>query len=146
MYQHFTFHGVELNTGDTVQVIAGSVPLPFEAAVVAYDRENDVLEVISTQLAIFQHSGKFPSSDVVRIEVSLAYTQGVSMQAREPLHRGQYCRVTVGGVGEVVARVAAAVDGVVYGHIVDDGGPMDGEDVTGGSRFWEPLPLPAIAK
>lgn len=133
MYKKFVFKGLELEQGDTVAMIADSFPFEFQAAVVNYDEVTDTLEVMSTQLVITRHSGKFSSSDVKVIEVVRKYDEAVPLEARADLHRGQLCIV----YEQWKAIVTAAIDGVVTGQIIDTPGVEDGKSVTGGSSFWQ---------
>lgn len=137
MFKKFRFNGQEIEQGDIVTMRAGSFPFEFQAAVVDYDEKTDTLEVMSTQLVITRHSGYFPSSDVEQILVIHAYDEGLPMEARANLKRGQRC-IVKGESSGWNAVVIAAFDGVVTGRAYDTDGVNDGTQVTGGSSFWQP--------
>lgn len=137
MLEKFTFKGQEIEPGDIVTVRADSFPFEFQAAVIGYDENTDTLEMMSTQLAITQHSGSFPSGDVEQIMVIHKYDEGLPMEARANLERGQRCAVT-NGTNTWNADVIAAFDGMVTGRVFDTDGVEDGTQVTGGSSFWQP--------
>jgi len=131
------FKGQEIEQGDIVTMRARSFPFEFQAAVVDYDKASDTLEVMSTQLVITNHTGSFPSSDVDQITVTHKYTEGLPLEARADLKRGQRCIVR-GDSDSWFADVTAAFDGVVTGSIYDTAGVEDGTQVTGGSTLWQP--------
>ena len=133
MFDPFTFKCLQLEPGDLVVIDAESFPFTFEAAVIDYDADTDTLEVMSTQLVITRHSGRFPATDVHHIEIIHHYEAGVRIGARTNLVRGQHCVVQPQGV---VATVTAAHDGVVTGRVVDTPGVEDGTQITGGSSYW----------
>lgn len=135
MFDSFVFHNVVLTPGDRVSIAAKSVPVPcFQASIVSGDAHS--LNVISTQLVVFRHSGVFPIEDVTELVLDYPAEQAVPMESRADL---QYCqRVTVPSVaGDQHFYVKAAFDGVVVAYDGKTGSP-DTSHVTGGSSFFVP--------
>jgi hypothetical protein len=115
-----TFKGQNLETGDFVSLKTDTVPLP-EVQAVVIDVENGVLEVLSTFLAPFRHSGRFTENDVSNIMV--VYPAEVAI----PRESGKRCFLKnqkvfciVNGRRKYQGRVVAAFDGIVVIRTSDD--------------------------
>ena len=128
-----TFKNVELATGDLVEFVSGSIPVPSIPAVVI-DVKDGVLEVMSTFLVIFQHSGKFTPDEVLAIEVILPAAFAIPQESRGR-NFTQFQKVTTSVNGqECQGKVIAAFDGIVVAQ------QEDGELVSGGALRFEAAP------
>lgn len=117
-----------MNRGDIVQIRASDVPLPEFPAVVINVTATQ-LEVMSTLLAPFQHSGKFNLNDIETITVHPA-EGAVEKETGFPL--GAHCRtrVKVGGSFQE-GKAIAGFDGVL---VIER---ADGELITGSKSYFE---------
>lgn len=131
MFDSFQFKGIALTPGDRLSLVAKSVPVPcFQASVVSGDDTR--IEVISTQLAIFRHSGTFTADDVEMVVVDYPGAEAIPLESRrDDLYLGQ--AVKVDGQGDDVFTVRAAFDGWVVASFGDDVERL----VTGGSSFFQ---------
>lgn len=124
------FKAVEVEVGDFVSFQTRVVPLPeVQAAVIGV--VDGVLEVISTILVPFQHSGQFTEADVDQIIV--VYPSAVAIP-RESRGRGftknQRVAATLKDGTERQGEVIAAFDGIVVAR------KSDGQLFTGGAMHF----------
>ena len=121
------FKDQQLETGDFVMFETDIFPLlEFQAVVI--DIKNGVLEVMSTLLAPFQHSGKFTEAEVDRIRV--VYPAEVAITQESGFRRYQRVSVVFQGCEEHQGEVVAAFDGVVVAR------KGDGQLITGGASHF----------
>lgn len=132
-----TFRGQELEIGDFVAFTTPTVPFP-EVQAVVIDVENGVLEVMSTLIAPFHHSGKFTEDEVVRIMVVYSAEVAIPQESRDKnFRKGE--RVVVhaqrvdGEMTYVIGYVVAAFDSVIVAR------RTDGQLITGGSTHFTSL-------
>lgn len=124
------FKGVKVEIGDIVSFQTRVVPLPeVQAAVV--DVVDGVLEVISTFLVPFQHSGQFREADVDRIMVVYPAAVAIPQESRgRGFFQGQIVSAVLKDDQEHRGEVIAAFDGIVVAR------QSDGQLFTGGAmRF-----------
>lgn len=128
-----TFKGIEVGTGDIVEIIAHSVPLPSVQVAVIGVTPNGELEIMSTLLAPFQHSGLFPESDVSQIVLVRRAEEAIPAESRgKGFSKGQPVHTYLKRQGETVyGNVIAAFDGIVVAR------HSDGQFITGGASFFE---------
>lgn len=122
----------KFQTGDFIAFQSSDVPLPEVQAVVIEDN-GDTVEVLSTLLVPFQHSGTFKRSEMKNL--MLVYPAGVAVprESRRDWRRGQLLRVTKGPHENVVAPLLAAFDGVCVCKVPD----FHGKWLTGGAAGFE---------
>ncbi|HSR54125.1 MAG TPA: hypothetical protein VLV83_25125 [Acidobacteriota bacterium] len=126
------FKNIEINPGDHVafRTSPSVIPLPhMEAAVV--EVKDGRLEVFSTLLVPYRHSGFFSEEEVLEIEVFRPADEAVKMGSRGKFERGQRIACTIEKEGRVECTLYAAFDGVVSGWT------DDGVNVTGGINQFE---------
>ncbi len=118
------FKSVVLEVGDFVAFTATSVPLPeVQAAVV--DVEDGVLEVMSTLLKPFQHSGKFREDEVGEIMVVYPAAIAIPQESGREDFAPQRRATCVFEGRQYEGRIMAAFSGWVYMQ-ADDGTPLTG--------------------
>jgi hypothetical protein len=128
-----TFKGIEVGTGDIVEIIAQSVPLPSVQVAVIGVTSNGELNVMSTLLAPFKHSGLFPERDVSQIVPVRRAEEAIPMESRgKGFSKGQSVRTHLKKQGKTVhGQVIAAFDGIVVAK------QSYGQLITGGASFFE---------
>lgn len=126
------FKGVTLEVGDYIAFTSDQVPLPHvEAAVIAV--KDGVLEVLSTFLVPFQHSGLFMEEQVKNLEVIHPAEIAIPQESRgRRFAKGQEVLINLQG-HDVRAKVVSAFDGVVVAR--------NGEDmlITAGALRFEAM-------
>ena len=123
------FLGITLNTGDIVSLTAKSVPLP-EVQVAVITVKDGELEVMSTLLAPFRHSGLFKEADVTSINVILPAEDAIPRESRgKKFKKGQHVSCDIKGEKHE-GFVIAAFDGIVSAQRID------GEYLTGGANHF----------
>ena len=123
------FLGITLKQGDIISLTAKSVPLSeVQVAVIAV--KDGVLEVMSTLLAPFKHSGLFKEADVTSISVILPAEEAIPRESRgKQFKKGQHVSCDIKGEKHE-GFVIAAFDGIVSAQRVD------GEYLTGGANHF----------
>lgn len=137
MRDEFVFKGQTLHPGDIIAFTTSIVPLPEVQAVVIAVHDG-VLEVMSTLLAPFQHSGHFAENNVGQLLVICEAEEAIPRETRGKFSRGQAVRTSVhdrhhdrlAEFRSVTGNVLAAFDGVVVMRCAD------GQLVTGGIDFF----------
>jgi hypothetical protein len=128
------FNGLQLQIGDLVAFTTSAVPLPeVHAAVI--DVKDGVLEVMSTLIVPFQHSGMFNAGEVQEIAVIYPADVAIPQESRDKsFRRGERVDVTVRGEDGVMVQVSgdvvAAFDGIVVAR------RQDGQLITGGASHF----------
>ncbi|MCC6639350.1 hypothetical protein IT409_02210 [Candidatus Falkowbacteria bacterium] len=123
------FLGVTLNPGDVVSLVAKTVPLP-EVQVAVITVSDGVLEVMSTLLAPFKHSGFFEEANVTSISVILPAEEVIPRESRgKQFKKGQHVSCDIKGEKHE-GFVIAAFDGIVSAQRID------GEYLTGGANHF----------
>jgi hypothetical protein len=125
------FKGQNLEVGDFVAFQTRTVPLPeVQGAVI--DVNGGVLEVLSTLLFPFRHSGSFTEDDVDCIMVVYLAEVAIPQESRgKGFAKHQRVGTTVRDGSAQFGEVIAAFDGIVVAR------RSDGELITGGASHFE---------
>jgi len=127
------FKNETLEVGDYVAFQASAVPLPeVQAAVISVKNGN--LEVISTLLVPFSHSGIFTEDEISKIKVIYPADITIPRESRgRSFTKGQLVSAEIKGVGTKSGKVIAAFDGIVVAQ------KKDGELITAGAMHFSPI-------
>ena len=128
------FKGVELEIGDHIAFETSEVPLPHvEAAVMGV--KDGILDVFSTLLVPFQHSGFFSEDSVGEIEIVRKAKEAIP--STSPFEKDQEVTCEVKGTTRR-GFVIAAFDGIVVMKSGDDF-VTAGADLFSGNRMSEEI-------
>ncbi len=130
----FTFKGVQIQTGDRVAISTPTIPLPcsIDACFTHIDEDGN-LNVFSTLLVPFKHSGIFKENEIEEIKVTLPAEKAALMESRnENLKHGMqvYCLIRD---EQMEGQLIGAFDGIVAAIT------PEGKFITGGSKHFKPI-------
>jgi hypothetical protein len=102
---------MKLETGDIISFQSDDVPLPEVQAVVIEDN-GEVIQVMSTLLVPFRHSGDFERSKIRNLTVIRSAGEAVPLESRRGWRRGQMLKVIKGPYATTFSYLVAAFDGI----------------------------------